>query len=406
MMSHGRRLWMLCLPWGVVACGNGDTATFSRCAQDSSVPAAESRDSDESIVLTNCHAAFEESGWVVDPTPDLELGDEVGPDSSFERIQAVRSLPDRGVAVLDQGSHDLRFFDESGELVRRLGGQGAGPGEFELPHLLPTPGSHSLVVFDRRLQRLTTYSVTGELESVTSTAHEPWLSRVSAPSGLVGSRRLIEFMPTDGIMVSTPGINEKTRTILWVDADTGEEHRIGQYVVFPSHTAADGFNVLDVPFAPRVNVVATETGVLVTEGQRFEIRELDVSARLVRVLRVEAARDRVRPEDLTRYVDRRARRGFTGVWLDFSEVPVPDSMPAFGTLRVDEMGWIWAELSGWATTIDQPSDWMVFAPDGRARGLVRMPAGLSPHEIAEDYVLGVWEDELGVPHVRRHALHR
>jgi hypothetical protein len=49
---------------------------------------------------------------------------------------------------------------------------------------------------------------------------------------------------------------------------------------------------------------------------------------------------------------------------------------------------------------------MVFDTDGRARGTVRTPYGLEVQEIGDTTIIGVWQNELGVEHVRLHLLHR
>ncbi|MEX2529374.1 MAG: hypothetical protein WD960_01260 [Gemmatimonadota bacterium] len=38
--------------------------------------------------------------------------------------------------------------------------------------------------------------------------------------------------------------------------------------------------------------------------------------------------------------------------------------------------------------------------------MIDLPRGLEVHEIGESHILGHWEDELGVEHVRRYALDR
>lgn len=89
---------------------------------------------------------------------------------------------------------------------------------------------------------------------------------------------------------------------------------------------------------------------------------------------------------------------------DYAEVPVPDSLPAFQSLRVDEMGWLWAEVYGWDPA--QPKKWMVFDPEGQAHGIVNTPPGLDLRWIGESRILGVWLDEFGVEYVKQHKLRK
>lgn len=72
---------------------------------------------------------------------------------------------------------------------------------------------------------------------------------------------------------------------------------------------------------------------------------------------------------------------------------------------VDEVGWTWAEVYHWAKN-RQSGRWMVFDPDGHARGILEVPDGLQLHRIGEDFLLGVRFDEVGVEQVLRYRLRR
>ena len=72
----------------------------------------------------------------------------------------------------------------------------------------------------------------------------------------------------------------------------------------------------------------------------------------------------------------------------------------------------WVILSdGWHlwTTDERPgsgegSAWTVFDLNGRDLGSVHTPPGFTPDQVGRDFVLGVFEDELGVQYVHRYAL--
>ena len=72
--------------------------------------------------------------------------------------------------------------------------------------------------------------------------------------------------------------------------------------------------------------------------------------------------------------------------------------------EVDELGWYWAEL--FRVGEGQTAEWLVFNPEGVAQGIVELPADFDVHYVGATYVLGVWEDELGVEHIRRYAVDR
>ena len=84
-------------------------------------------------------------------------------------------------------------------------------------------------------------------------------------------------------------------------------------------------------------------------------------------------------------------------------MPLPEIMPVFSRLLVDEVGWLWAELYRFDVRAPVTMDWSS-SPNGEGFGSVDMPPDLEVWQIGRDFVLGVWEDELGVDYVRRHAL--
>jgi hypothetical protein len=77
---------------------------------------------------------------------------------------------------------------------------------------------------------------------------------------------------------------------------------------------------------------------------------------------------------------------------------------------VDADGNIW--LHAYPRSGEDPQSAQVFSPEGRWLGEVAVPAGLkrvnelepAPLEIGADYVLGVWQDEADVDHVRLYRL--
>jgi hypothetical protein len=82
----------------------------------------------------------------------------------------------------------------------------------------------------------------------------------------------------------------------------------------------------------------------------------------------------------------------------------PELRPAFWGLRLDATGLLW--VTEWEVEREQVSGWHVFSPDGELLGRVATPPGLNVHEIGADYVLGVQDNELDVPFVRRFPLER
>ena len=75
-------------------------------------------------------------------------------------------------------------------------------------------------------------------------------------------------------------------------------------------------------------------------------------------------------------------------------MPLPEIMPVFSRLLVDDVAWLWAELYRFDVT--QPMRWLVFSTNGQDLGSVDMPPGLEVWQTGQAFVLGVWQDEFGV----------
>ena len=66
--------------------------------------------------------------------PDLSLGfDETNADAFFERPVDLDVETDGNIYVLDRKALAIKKFDAQGRFIKKIGGAGQGPGEFELP---------------------------------------------------------------------------------------------------------------------------------------------------------------------------------------------------------------------------------------------------------------------------------
>ena len=89
-------------------------------------------------------------------------------------------------------------------------------------------------------------------------------------------------------------------------------------------------------------------------------------------------------------------------WVD--EVPFPEQMPAYQSLKDDVIGNLWVEQYR-APWEDQP-DWWVFDPEGRWLGELSVPKDFRIDQIGADYLLGVRRDENRVEYVTMFELRR
>lgn len=100
--------------------------------------------------------------WSLSEVPLLEIGVVEG-DPAYQLHEAVSSvrLPDGGIAVVNAGSQEVRFYSPEGRHLRSAGGTGSGPTEFRRPSRIWRWGADSLRVWDSRLRRFTFMDMEG-----------------------------------------------------------------------------------------------------------------------------------------------------------------------------------------------------------------------------------------------------
>jgi hypothetical protein len=98
---------------------------------------------------------------------------------------------------------------------------------------------------------------------------------------------------------------------------------------------------------------------------------------------------------------------------EIEQLVIADTLPAFRTFVASTDGYLWVEPHAAAANVapdsrdrdgPEPRLWSVFDPSGRWLGTIVTPGGFSIHEIGNDYVLGVWRNELDVSFVRLYRI--
>jgi hypothetical protein len=348
-----------------------------------------------SIIVSNASAARAPLGWTVDSVPDLVIGRGGTPATTLHRVQGVLGLPASRVVVVDGGSREVRLFGTGGEVLRVTGGDGAGPGEFRDPVLVPWPGNDSILVFDTRLQRFQMLSPDGVYRR-TIVLDQKWPAGRLPPLGAVGQHALlVERRSILGgeLALQEFGLRQLVREYFLYDPETARQIAIDTFVVDWSYRTRRDES--PVPFSSRPMAAVTADGVLISSGRSYQIEDYGVDGELRRVLRIAMKGEAVTPEMV--------------VELGLDEalenaLPIPDTLPRFQDVVVDSQEWIWARL--YSRDAAAPGKWIVFDPDGVARGSVTTPAGGHVQIIGSDLVLGSWTDDLGVEYVHRYALER
>lgn len=359
------------------------------------------------VTVTEGSAARQPLGWRVDSVPDLVIGTGDDPGDQLDDVRGVRALPGGGVLVLDGGSRELRFFNAEGHFDHRVGGKGRGPGEFDYPELVPAAGTDSVMVWDRMLRRLQVFSADGRGVRSVPRADPP---QVGFAMGAVGLHVLFEVPPVIRFEdYQKEGAHVQTVRYVWRDVAEGATTPVDTVVTrqtFTFITPGHPSSTRGIPFTVRPSAAVWSGSAVVTDGVHPVLLTYDLQGRLTRVSRIDEREPPVGHDAVEAQIGRDAARQQAPrarIEDQYAKMSLPDTMPAFQDLVVDREGWLWAERYDPDTSTDRR--WVVFDPDGRARGTVETPAGIDVRAVGRDYILGVATDDLGVETVRRFGLH-
>ena len=352
-------------------------------------------------------------GWVVDTVPEYEVGSTEGEEPYlFTWITGARQLLDGRVVILERTNCDFRFFDADGVFLGRAGGFGEGPGEFRsFCFFVDSPGNPNVLLgYDG--VRLSFFDDRGRYSHRLRVS---WRGRnVPHIRGVAGDQVLASspfFSNAIGGLPSRPSTADFALLQLGSWRPSWEGFFQGQqvYTVQLSDGTLAG-HTLPFDILPEVAMGTDGFYLTLGEDQGPEILEYDAAGSLRRIIRLAEASVAPSPEALDRLAEYR-HAGTPEYWREtgierlrslFEEMPLPETIPVFSRLLIDEGGLLWAELHRY--DVRRPPRWLVFGPNGEGLGSVDMPAGLNVLQIGQDFVLGVWEDELEVQYLRRHPV--
>ncbi|MGH7574577.1 MAG: hypothetical protein ACREM1_05520 [Longimicrobiales bacterium] len=313
----------------------------------------------------------------------------------------VDVLDDGRVVVLDHMSAAITVVRPEGSIERTFGRPGEGPGELSprgISTLIVTDSS--VIVPDVQLQRITEFSLEGDVLATSSMADlgaagefvygVDWRAH---PAGGIAYRELTG----DGAMI-----------LRW--------HRAAVDTLYVFEVAAPGPNQL-LPPTPFWDVNAE--GLLVigrSDQARTELRAPANEQPVWVVRRGEEAAE-VSSEDLRHLEDlilgSAAEKGIGELppaqrQHILSSVRFPEHRPRFAAAFAAPDGRYWIQRSRPIVEMGREAlrvgialgfggrVWEVLDPSGRLTDLVQLPGGFSPTRFAESCIYGTYEDELGL----------
>lgn len=402
--TRGRHEWSaLCLSL---------VLSLAACAEEPPPAPWTATDSAGAILLSGPLPA--ETFATVDPSPLLHITEADG--TPLFRVAAVVPAPTGGLLVLDGGNHRTLLFDDAGALRASGGGQGDGPGEFQLP-MVATPSDGNVLVYDRRHGRVS--MLDAELHFLRAHTLEPAEGstppqfHAALPSGLwvASTGQALRGVPQSGILrrpsqyiAYSPGdsANPSESSPPFFEG-LGPERWVAIQMEGGQIVSA---NIVGYPFFR--NTVMSVSGNMVAIGDT-DMWCVSVFSGEGTLLRRYCADEEPRPfgpreidtylntlTDLTA-AERRARGE------SLADVELPPSLPAYSELQIDDEGRVWVRAFSMDPLASQV--WTVLDESG-AVGTVTLPPRFALRTISRDRAYGVHRDDFDVESVRVHALSR
>jgi hypothetical protein len=352
--------------------------------------------------------------WDVGVVPVLSIGDAgEQPGTSLYRVTHAEVLPDSTVLLVNEGTSEIRIYDQSGLLLRTIGGAGGGPGEFRrLSGVLAAP-QDTIYAFDSSAWQLTALTFGGDLLSTYPLPARAFEGGARPVYRLIGRLTSGAFVLAPsafpGLRTGRPGSTYWTRAPHLLYMLTVDSLR----AIGPSA----GIEMISDGRAVTFRILGAATATAVDNGRFYfgdsgfrKISVYDSAGSLVQQIRLPQAR---RP--VTRALADSAlqwrlghqpgSRHWKAAQQWYGVFPPPDSVPTFSSLAFDVDGNLWVQEYQNAGE-RRPLTWSVFNPDGDWIADVETPEGFKLYGAGRDYVIGKGTDTLGIESVRVYRLQR
>jgi hypothetical protein len=381
---------------------------FWGCGDAPSAPTVQVSDSAGVRVVQHAEAVGAPR-WRADTSSATWIGRRDGIEL-FGVTAAVQAADGRTI-VADAGSRRILFFDRQGLLEGTAGGEGEGPGEFKDISFLSLTAADSLLVWDRRLRRVSLLSSMGSFArsfTLEATDSVPFASIFGVYTD--GSLAATGFVDTGGAPITT-GRKSYQAPVYHFGPEGEFLGFTGQFSTGESYFESlnGAFRVGPALFGAAAFRQVAGRRLLTVRGEVGELRFQEPDGRLgmiVRgVARAQAVTQDAKAKEIARLVDEAPTSEREWLRGALTSMDTPATTPALRSIFVDRGGYVWLEPF-------QPGKgsgdvrWLVLGPDGTLNRSVDLPGNFKLMDAGEAFVVGVAKDELGVESVMRAEIAR
>jgi len=346
-------------------------------------------------VITYASGAFEDT---LPPGPLLTIGREGELDYEFFRIATVVPLGSGNVVVVNQGTHELRFFDAQGRYLRTAGRRGDGPAEFGFLTTAWLLQGDTIAAHDPNRRRVVYFDSAGTFVRGASFADD--LNTESRTTGVPCFAPGLAGLLADGARVTrgygcmmfegSDGIRSTEESLEIVRPDETVSLGVFESGQFWERASADFPN--NYTLAPLRGSLRRAVGhdrIFISRGRDFEIEVYDGQGRLVQLLREDMVPPPLTDAVRDAYLEASAAAGFPHP----EDVPFPERLGSYSTLLLSHEGDLWAQRVDAADGGDQR--WVVFSSDGSGVRRVVVP-DIEVEAVRGGRMYGHQTDSLGI----------
>lgn len=336
--------------------------------------------------------------------PTLRIGE--GDGVAFHLAGLPVRLGD-GRIVVPNERKELRYFDSRGRLLRTVGRQGQGPGDFrQLWSVLPLDRD-SILAFDASgpYHRVSIFSPSGDFVRyfVVDTMIAGAMGFGRLPNGSFAysrydeSRRRIaqrDWRTTDQVRDTFPLVlrrpDGRTEVLLQLPSSV--------FIVLGPTTGTS-------PLPGGANVIAAGRGGIVAgPADSGSLHWFDETGMLIRLVNLDLPRVPV-SEALKQRLTKIREDGLRGS----RERPISgprfnEFMPVVQRVRLDRSGRLWVRR--WALEDEATAEWIVFSADAKPTARVKLPQTFFFDDADTGWILGRYADRDGVQSIRMYNLPR
>ncbi|NPV83085.1 MAG: 6-bladed beta-propeller [Candidatus Aminicenantes bacterium] len=284
---------------------------------------------------------------------ELTVGQTAEGGSLFAGIAGVDMAGDGRLFILDERNKKLRIFDAAGKLLKELGREGKGPGEWATPFMVKLVSENEIMVADAGNRKVVYLDLQGNLTREVSYARNMGLIKLQERNGQYWAAEM--------------GLEGNSLAYTIASYDSGFNRLLKfDTLLTPIPISGRKINPYEMYFEFCLD---SRGNLLYGLSSAYEIKCFNPEGKLFRIIRKE-----YRPQPITE----KDRQEILSQLPETAGVNVkemlafPDYFPPFGAFLIDEADRLYVrtfekgQVPHWYT-------WDVFDPDGKLIARVEMP---------------------------------